>query len=114
MALYAQRDYVGAKEGLKTFLAQQRDDRSAYMYLACCHLASGEPYEAELQLDHLERDNIMQFDDQIDWYSVVCWVCSDQLDRAKTGAERIATLKAHTYSKEATALLKELEVKMGR
>ncbi len=114
MALYAQRDYAGAKEGLTAFLQQQRDDRSAYIYLACCHLALGEPFEAELQLDHLERDNIVQFDDQIEWYTVVCWVCSDQWDRARAGAERIVGSKAHTYSKEAAALLDALEAGAGK
>lgn len=109
MALYAQRDYAGAKDGLKTFLAEQRDDQSAYVYLACCHLALGEPYAAELQLDHLQRSNTLQFDDQIDWYTVVCWVCSDQLERARTGAEHIAISKAHTYSKDAATLLKGLD-----
>ncbi|MBL7940586.1 MAG: hypothetical protein JNL43_14590 [Flavobacteriales bacterium] len=109
MALYVQHDYAGAKEGLKAFLSMQRDDKSAYIYLASCHLALGEPFDAELQLDHLERSNTLQFDDQIDWYTVVCWVCSDQLDRAREGAERIARSKAHTYSNEAAELLKGLD-----
>lgn len=114
MALYAKGDYAGAKEGLKTFLAEQRDDQSAYIYLACCHLALDEPYEAELQLDHLERSNTLQFDDQIDWYTVVCWVCGDQLDRARAGAVRISGSKAHTYSKEAAALLEGLDAGQGK
>jgi hypothetical protein len=114
MALYAQGDYAGARDGLKPFLKVQRADLSPYIYLACCHLALGEPYEAELQLDHLERSSLLQFDDQVQWYTVVCWVCSGQLDRARTGAQRIVAARAHTYRKEAMALLEELGSATGQ
>ncbi len=109
MALYAKEDYAGARDGLKPFLHDQRADLTPYIYLACCYIALGEPYEAELQLDHLERSQILQYDDQIEWYTIVCWVCSGQLDRARVGAQAIVDGKAHTYSKEAAVLLKELE-----
>lgn len=109
MAHYATGNYAEAREGLQTFLNSQIEDRTAYIYLACSYLAMGEPYEAELQLDHLKRNSTLQYNDQISWYRVVCWVCSDQLDRAREGAQRIASSKAHTYANEAAALLKALE-----
>ena len=81
------------------------------MYLACTYLALGDPDKAELQLDHLDRANVLHYDDQIDWYRVVCWVCGGQFDRARKGAERIAEGRAHTYRTEAKKLLKQLPTK---
>ncbi len=108
MAAYSSGNYADARDSLKSFLTVQRADLTPYIYLASCYLALGEPYEAELQLDHLERSDILQFDDQVEWYTVVCWVCSGQLDRARRGAERIVARSVHTYKNEAKALMEEL------
>ncbi len=108
MALYASGAYEGARDSITKFLRVQRADLTGYMYLACSYLALGDPDKAELQLDHLDRANILHYDDQIDWYRVVCWVCGGQFDRARTGATRIAEGRAHTYRSEAKKLLKLL------
>ena len=108
MALYGKADYAGARDGLVQYLSRKGGEKSAYMYLASCYLALGEPYEAELQLDHLERSNTLQYNDQVEWYSVLCLLCSDQLSRALKGAEAIAEKKAHTYRTDAIRLVKEL------
>ncbi|MEZ4740128.1 MAG: hypothetical protein R2818_12440 [Flavobacteriales bacterium] len=108
MALYRKADYAGARDGLVQYLSRKGGEKSAYMYLACCYLALGEPFEAELQLDHLERSSTLQYSDQVEWYTVLCWLCSDQLPRARKGAEVIAGKKAHTYRAEAIRLMKEL------
>jgi hypothetical protein len=109
MARYAAADYAGARDGLLNYISRNGADKSAYMYLACCYLELGEPYEAELQLDHLERSNTLQFDDQVEWYTVLCWLCSDQQPRALEGALAIASKKAHTYRAEALRLVEELQ-----
>lgn len=109
MAMYSAGDFAGARDSIEKFIRVQRADLTGYMYLACSYLALGDPYRAELQLDHLSKRDILHYDDQIEWYTVVCWVCSGQLDRARTGAERIVAKKVHTYSKEAGKLLNELQ-----
>ena len=108
MAKYSQEDYTGARDGLKHYLEEKGFEKNAHMYLACAYLATGEPFEAELQLDHLERASTMQFKDQTEWYTVVCLLCSDQLDRALEGAVKIASSKAHRYKIEAAQLVKDL------
>lgn len=108
MALYAAGDYAGARDSLTKFMKEQRADLTAYMYLASSYLALGDPDKAELQLDHLNRSNILHYDDQIEWYTIVCWVCGGQFDRARTGAQRIAEGRAHTYRSDAKKLLKLL------
>lgn len=108
MAQYSNGNYEAARDSIEKFLRIQRADISGYMYLACSYLALGNPDKAELQLDHLERNYIQQYDDQIEWYSIVCWVCSGQLDRARVGAERIVAEQTHTYAKEAKKLLADL------
>jgi len=108
MAKYAREDYAGARDGLKLYLEEKGFEKNAHMYLACAYLATGEPFEAELQLDHLERASTMQFKDQTEWYTVVCLLCSDQLDRALEGAVKIASSKAHRYKIEAAQLVKDL------
>jgi hypothetical protein len=109
MADYAAADYAAARDGLINYLSGKGADKSAYMYLACCYLELGEPYEAELQLDHLERSSTLQFDDQVEWYTVLCWLCSDQRPRALEGALAIASKKAHSYRAEALRLVEELQ-----
>ena len=111
MALYSSGAYEDARDSLSKFLVVQRADLTGYMYLACTYLALGDPDKAELQLDHLDRANVLHYDDQIDWYRVVCWVCGGQFDRARKGAERIAEGRAHTYRTEAKKLLKQLPTK---
>lgn len=108
MALYVDENYAGARDSLEKFLDVQRADLSGYIYLACAYLALGDADKAELQLDHLGRGNDLHYSDQIEWYRVVCWVCGGQLERARTGAQRIAEGGAHTYRKEAKDLLEQL------
>lgn len=108
MDAYGKGDYGTAAALLNTYLADRTAARSAYMYLACSYIALGKPYDAELQLDHLENSNLKDFKDQCEWYTVVCWVCSDQLPRALSGARAIADAKQHTYSFEARELVANL------
>ncbi len=108
MALYAQGELAGARDGLRKYIEIKGFEKTAHIYLASCYLALNEPFEAELQLDHLERASTMQFKDQTEWYTVLCWLCSEQDDRALTGSQRIATSTAHTYKAEAAKLLEEL------
>lgn len=108
MVEYSKGNYAGARDSIEKFIRFHRQDLTGYMYLACSYLALGDPYKAELQLDHLEKRDNLQYDDQVEWYTVVCWVCSGQLDRARVGAERIVAAKSHTYTKEARKLLADL------
>ena len=108
MAFYSRGEYVQARDSITKFLDVQRADLTGYIYLACTYLALGDPYKAELQLDHLQKSNILQYDDQIEWYTVVCLVCSGQLERARAEAEAIVAKNNHTYTKEARKLLAEL------
>lgn len=107
MAAYNSKDYTGAVESLKAFVRKSNNDRSAQLYLACSYLALNKPYDAELALDHVENGNLGQYRDEAEWYTVVCWVCSDQLDRARIGAKKIAE-RSHTYQQQAADLLREL------
>jgi len=109
MALYAQQDYAGAAVGLETCLKRRDADKLARLYLACSYLALDRPFDAELQLDHLEHSTLKEaFRDQCEWYTVVCWLCSDQKDRALEGAQAIAEAARHTYRKQAAELVKAL------
>ncbi|HQV52271.1 MAG: hypothetical protein IPF95_14235 [Flavobacteriales bacterium] len=107
MIAYNDKDYAGAVEKLKPFVMKRNSDRSAQLYLACSYLALNKPYDAELALDHVENGNLGQYKDEAEWFTVVCWVCSDQLDRARSGAKKIADRK-HTYQQQAADLLSEL------
>jgi tetratricopeptide (TPR) repeat protein len=108
MALYAKQDYAGAIPLLEEFTKRPNTDKSVHLYLACCYLATGRPYDAELEIDRLEQGNLAQFIDEADWYTVLCWLCSGQEDRARNGARRIAQGRPHTYKAQAAALLKAL------
>lgn len=107
MKAYNNGDHAAAIERFTAYTRTLEYDKGVHLYMACSYLALNEPYDAELQLDHLERSNLRQFADQAEWYTVVCWVCSKQLDRARAGASRIVS-KRHTYTKEAKDLLEAL------
>jgi hypothetical protein len=83
-------------------------NKTAHLYLANAYLATGRPYDAELQLDHLGNDPRGLYRDEREWYTVLCWVCSGQRDRALAGAKKIAARK-HTFQDEARRLVDRLQ-----
>ena len=109
MEAYRNGDMEQAADSLAKYLRSPGANKAAHLYLANAYLATGRPYDAELHLDHLERSNLPDYRDQWEWYTVVCWVCSGQLDRAHTGAEQIAKGRRHTYQREAATLLEQLK-----
>lgn len=108
MAAYNAQRHEEAATLLKAHLDRFPQDHSARMYLASSYLATGHPYDAELQLDFLERTRQVVFKDPVDWYNALCWLCSGQTDRALQQAERIATQRRHTYKAQAQELVKAL------
>jgi len=109
MNAYAKRDYATAAEHLKVYVEQRRDEDAARLYLCCAYLALGKPYDAELQLDFLEKSALPGFRDQVDWYNALCWLCSGQNDRALEQADKILATKVHTYKAEAQRLKEALQ-----
>ena len=109
MAKYRTGDFAGAEELLKVYVKRPASKEIALIYLASAQLAQGRPYDAELQLDHLEASNLKNMSDQTEWYTLLCWVCSEQHDRAVVEARRIAGSGRHTYQREARDLLNVLE-----
>lgn len=108
MEHYRAGDHARAADSLEVYL-ERRDARvAARLYLACSYLALQRPFDAELQLDKLEQSTTREFKDQCDWYTVVCWLCSDQLSRALQGAQRIEASGRHTYRREASKLIQAL------
>lgn len=109
MEAYTAGDHASAVELLQTHLRAANHKKYAHLYLANSYLALGKPYEAELHLDHLERSNLGEnYRDQTEWYTVLCWLCSGQLDRAQKGARDIAEGRRHTYKKQARELVEAL------
>lgn len=109
MEAYTKGDYPKAVELLSAYTGIPGFNKAAYLYLAVSYLAIGKPFEAELQLDHLENTQISQYYvDQTEWYTVVCWLCSDQTPRALDGARKIAEGRRHTYKAEAATLVAKL------
>jgi predicted Zn-dependent protease len=109
MAHYAAGRYAEAIPLLRSYLQQRDSHDAAYLYLACSLLEQGEPFEAELELDHLERSHLKDFRDQTEWYTVLCWLCSDQRDRALEGAKGISAQPRHTYAAQARQLVEALQ-----
>lgn len=110
MAHYGAGRYTEAAAGLERYISERKNHpKSAYLYLAMCHLANGRPYDAELAIDKLEHSNVKDFSDQCAWYTVICWLCSEQWARALEGARAIAASGRHTYKKQAEILVDRLE-----
>lgn len=108
MSAYARGDFSAAVPALSTYLAAKEHDGQARLYLAVSSIAIGEPFQAELQLDFMDREDVNSFNDQIEWYRALCLVCSDQHDRALQAATAIASSERHTYKAEAAHLMEDL------
>lgn len=109
MEAYSKEDYAMAADSLSIYLRGRDANKAAYLYLANAYLALGKPYDAELQLDHLENSFLLDYRDQWEWYTVVCWACSGQLDRALQGARDLTKGRRHTYKTEAERLIADIE-----
>ncbi|QQR86525.1 MAG: hypothetical protein IPJ76_18390 [Flavobacteriales bacterium] len=108
MAHYAQGDFLEASTLLATHVEGSDHEPLPRLYLACSYLATGKPYDAELQLDLIERDDHDAFRDHVDWYRALCHVCSDQVPRARTELQAIVAKPRHTFHAQAEALLNDL------
>lgn len=108
MARYRQGDFARASELLAAHVEVSDHEPLPRLYLACSYLAIGKPYEAELQLDLIERDDHDSFRDQVEWYRALCYACSDQPDRARRTCQAIVAKDRHTYHREAEDLLGNL------
>jgi predicted Zn-dependent protease len=105
MGAYDRGDFQAASEQLGKVIERTPNNYAARMYLASALLATGEPYKAEMHLDFLERARTSGFNDQVDWYNALCWLCSAQYARALRQAQLIVAKPAHTYKAEATELV---------
>jgi hypothetical protein len=109
MEAYSKEDYAMAADSLSIYLRSRQANKAAHLYLANAYLALGKPFDAELQLDHLENSFLNDYRDQWEWYTVVCWACSGQLDRALSGARDLTKGRRHTYKAEAERLIADIE-----
>lgn len=108
LAPYQAKDYATAATTLEAYVRGTGANPMARLYLANALLATGKPYEAEMHLDAFERSRLKEARDEAEWYTLLCWVCSGQQERALPEAQRIADQKLHTYREQATALAKAL------
>jgi predicted Zn-dependent protease len=109
MAPYQAKDYQAAAASLSAYVRGTGANPMARLYLASSLLAIGKPFEAEMHLDVFERSRLKEARDEAEWYTLLCWVCSDQHERALPEARRMAALRLHTYAPQADALAKVLE-----
>lgn len=109
MAHYHRGEYQEALDLIQPYSFNKLANKASHLYVANCYLALGKPYDAELHLDHLKHSNLNDYADQVQWYTVLCWLCSGQSERALTGALGIATGRRHTYQEEAKDLVNALE-----
>src|SRR5262245_46648712 len=73
MALYEQRDLAKAAETLEAYVAKDpEEEATARFYLANCYLGIGRPYDAERELDFVERGDLRPFQDETEWYNTLC------------------------------------------
>lgn len=108
MAHYAQGNFTEASTLLAAHVERSDHEPLPRLYLACSYLAMGKPYEAELQLDLIERDDHDAFRDHVEWYRVLCHVCSGQGPRARTELQTIVSKPRHTFNAQAAELLNDL------
>ena len=108
MVFYDEGDYAGAVAGLQEAIDKDPGNSAIRMYLASANLGAGDPYKAEMHLDFLENQDDRSFQDQVDWYNALCWLCQGDTARADKQAHYIVS-RPHTYKKEAQELIDALK-----
>ena len=108
MAHYANGRFAEASALLAAHVERSDHEPLPRLYLACSYLAMGKPYDAELQLDLIARDDHDAFRDHVEWYRALCHVCSGQGPRARTELQTIVAKPRHTFHDQAAALLNDL------
>ena len=108
MAAYSDNEFGTASELLVKELKSAQNVEQIRMYLASCYLGLGRPFDAELQLDFVENASRQHYAEAAEWYTVLCWLCSDQHIRALEGARTIAGKERHAYKQRAAELAKAL------
>lgn len=103
MALYSDEKYNDAIPALQRVVDRDDQNFAARLYLASALLASGDPYKAEMHLDFLENYKARAFQDQVEWYNCLCWLCEGNTTKAEQQARWIAS-RPHTYRTEAGEL----------
>lgn len=109
MKLYRAGEYAEALVKLGAYSDRERDIAAPYLYMGICYMALGESYKAELQFDHLDNIQPNGFIDQSEWYTALCLLYSDQVDRCRADLQRIVAHEKHAYHKEANDLLADLD-----
>lgn len=108
MRAYSAGDYAAAIPGLQQHIDTWGEDDAVRMYLASANLGAGDPYKAEMHLDHLENSYNKRYSDQVDWYNALCWLCEGDADRALKQVQWIAARPKHTYHEQAEELVHSL------
>lgn len=108
MAQYRQGRYAEAITLLEGLITKGVEPYHLRLYMASAQLGAGRPFDAELQLDLVERDPRKRYGEVVEWYRVLCWICSGQEDRALAQAKRIAGKPRHLYKRQAADLAKAL------
>ena len=107
MEFYNKGEYAEAIPGLQLAMDRDPGNSGIRMYLASANLGAGDPYKAEMHLDFLENQADRSFQDQVDWYNALCWLCEGDTARSEKQARYIVS-RPHTYKKEAQALIDAL------
>lgn len=105
---YAAGDYESAITHFTNYSDVYLHEPLPYFYKAICQLQLERPYEAELTLDMLETLKDKSFNDQAEFYNVVCLLCSKQNDRALALAKKINAKNRHSYSQQLNNIIDEL------
>ena len=109
MKAYSIGEYEEAIRNLNQFSSKEPDIAAPYMYMGVSYLALNKPFEAELMFDHLDNLQPNNFIDQSQWYTALCLLRSDQIDRCKEHLNTISTRPKHTYKQQAKELLADLD-----
>ena len=81
---------------------------AAYLYKAVSQLQLGMPFDAERTLDAIEDLPDKSFSDQVDYYNVLCLICSGQPERALETAKKVSAKARHSYRLEIQEMVKDL------
>ncbi|MCB0640209.1 MAG: hypothetical protein KDC44_01155 [Phaeodactylibacter sp.] len=110
MEAYYNRQYEVALKHLQTIEAQGQADADVYFQMGLCLMYQKMPnYTVALQsFAEAQSLDAESYQDEINWYSALCYVLTDQTDAAKTALQKVADSPSSRKHKDAEQLLQTL------
>jgi len=113
MEAYYNQQYEVALQYLQAIEAQDQADADVYFQMGLCLMYQQRPaYQGALDaFAEAKKSDPARYQDEINWYSALCFILTNQLDAAKATLQKVADSPSSRKNKDAEKLLQTLSAR---